>query len=608
MTHAHLRTFFLGVAVLSLFMTSCKKENQLSVSGPTFSYSVESMVDEDGTKTIFDTNNRTFAWKTSDKIRIYDANFSHIVYVDDQADGTRTSFRHLVPSTDPRDVTEYNSLADPSVYYAFYPSYYVVRNGNEFEYTLQTKQTLDNNDDIDKVTQLHLTRFPMAYKTSGSNHTLKMMSLCGALRLFFQNDNATIKSIKFETLGEQQVSGKFNVSFADDGNPTLVPIASELSYRTKCVTLELNQAVSIKGGRNFYIALPPNTYNGFMLTIVSGDNKTCKLKYSTTNLRINQNRIVSLTRTGKQLKFKDTFGKFTVSQDENGNPKKVYISPGNLQYCNNNWQFASQQYELIHNNGTYNPAATSRWDMFYWSMNNSDYGRSTSSDDYELTTLNAQFKDWGEVFGASSPWFTLSKTQWDTLLGIRQTSLTIGNTSNVRYAAAGIRMTRIWHSYESESSPSYWTNGTWYEGYIPGILIFPDDFSIDQWPSGVPYPQHLNGTGTWPNLYGGDEKYTQEQFAQLEAAGVIFLPMTGSGTIGGSISNMNVQGYNSENSTDARLAYWTSTNYAVNQHGNQGETSSAYWYYIDQHQNSYNMAGNPRMGLAAVRLVRWAEE
>lgn len=198
-------------------------------------------------------------------------------------------------------------------------------------------------------------------------------------------------------------------------------------------------------------------------------------------------------------------GLFSVSST-----KKVYFSKGNLQFEGDklyiiNWsvKFAAHQYDVIDNtsgnvkidgSGTLS-SYPGTVDLFGWSAKvGSDlptYGINNSTDDNHYA---GDFFDWGNAF--SSPWFTLSKDQWEYLLNSR-TSSTIGGTSNARWLKAQIN---------SDKSA------------VKGLIIFPDVFAWNTTSMGDE-PTTCNKKG---------ENYTKTitaaQWTALESAGAVFLP------------------------------------------------------------------------------------
>ena len=88
---------------------------------------------------------------------------------------------------------------------------------------------------------------------------------------------------------------------------------------------------------------------------------------------------------------------------------KVHFSQGNLRCINGVWSFEDTQYSYTNPGGN-------NWGLFGWSGKNADYGRKTEFQNYDVYgTL--PFNDWGKVFGEGSVWSTLSKNEWNALLG-----------------------------------------------------------------------------------------------------------------------------------------------------------------------------------------------
>ena len=234
-------------------------------------------------------------------------------------------------------------------------------------------------------------------------------------------------------------------------------------------------------------------------------------------------------------KFTALSGKFSVSDT-----KKVYFSPGNLQYqaSTNTWRFAEHQWDYVGNaagNTTTGDdrATQSAWidlfawgtsgyddpssdhDVYYhpWDNKESQYygpgsvsGFNTSGDNLtgELTKY-----DWG-VFNAigASPagtWRTPTVAEWQWLLAPKtadpdpgtncRTSSTVNGVENARYAKASV-------------------NG------INGLIIFPDSYTH---PGGVTLPSGINTKDATYTV----NTYTAADWSAIQAAGAVFLPAAG---------------------------------------------------------------------------------
>ena len=219
-------------------------------------------------------------------------------------------------------------------------------------------------------------------------------------------------------------------------------------------------------------------------------------------------------------------GVFTISTGGG----KVQFSQGNLQYqaSTNTWRFAANQYDYIGNAaGNTSPSSSqTAWiDYFNWgtsgynhgancyqpwstSKNRSDYyaygsGSKNLYDAKDDNSMRGQ-ADWGYNAISNggntekSGWRILTKDEWAYLINSR--------SDTYRYAKGTI----------------YGTNG---------LMLFPDGFTL---PTGVSISNANTSNASYTS-------YSDETWASLEAAGVVFLPATGlrngttvmeSGTVG----------------------------------------------------------------------------
>ena len=219
------------------------------------------------------------------------------------------------------------------------------------------------------------------------------------------------------------------------------------------------------------------------------------------------------------VKMADVHGLFSVCGG-----KKVYFANSNTQFTKNNsttnWvvEFAEHQYSMIGNNpgnsSLNGNGSLSSYpgtvDLLGWSTQTGPishptyYGvsNSTKNEDYE-----GYFSDWGDLF--NTPWRTLSKDEWEWLLGPTSSptprtncrvSSTIGGTENARWLKAKIN---------SDKTP------------VKGLIIFPDVFSWNTTSMGDA-PKTCNKK---------DDDYTHTltaaQWTAVESAGAVFLPAGG---------------------------------------------------------------------------------
>ena len=214
-------------------------------------------------------------------------------------------------------------------------------------------------------------------------------------------------------------------------------------------------------------------------------------------------------------------GVFTI-KPATGNTaaEKVYFASGNLQYyCggsdNSKWRIAPNQWDVIgtSNNGR-NSANCEEWiDLFGWGTSGYTGGGNCAPYVFESDgsygpssgTLLTDVYDWGlhnVIYNGdlSSPsstgeWRTLTYNQWRCLIGetvnnIRGRQVRGGRGLDYNYSYVTVR------------------NGS---TLIPGLLIYPDDFSANDYPSGV-----LQTTAAAP-----------AEIQLSEYRGCVFLPTTG---------------------------------------------------------------------------------
>ena len=169
----------------------------------------------------------------------------------------------------------------------------------------------------------------------------------------------------------------------------------------------------------------------------------------------------------------------------------VHFSQGNLRYVGGTWSFFENQY------GLFDTYSSTSWDKFGRSTSSTTYGVSTSTDN---TDYSGAFVDWGNAVAGS--WSTPSTTQWQ------------GVFANQSYGSATIDL------------------GGGSEVY--GIVLIPEHSSLSI----------VTGQSAW-----NDNTYTAAQWAEMEAAGAVFLPAAGSRK-GPDVNNVGVYGI-----------YWSSTAY-----------------------------------------------
>ena len=205
-------------------------------------------------------------------------------------------------------------------------------------------------------------------------------------------------------------------------------------------------------------------------------------------------------------------GRFSVAAD-----KQVTFSPGNLQYkaSTSTWAFAENQYDFVGSDNANISSTYDGWiDLFGWGTSgyNDKQPYMTSDTDYDYgdgtNDLTGTNYDWGAYAsisnGGNMDWRTLSAAEWDYLLQTRDGAASKHGNATV----AGNK----------------------------GLVLLPDKWQL---PEGLSFTADPTDWTT--------NTYTAEQWAEMEAAGAVFLPASGR-RVDGSIYNItsNCRGY-----------YWT---------------------------------------------------
>lgn len=265
--------------------------------------------------------------------------------------------------------------------------------------------------------------------------------------------------------------------------------------------------------------------------------------------------IVTFPSKVPDVKIAALEGEFSIN-NSNG---KAKFSRGNLQYNfgDNAWYAAEKQYEILSDlnlrfgDDTYSGSI----DLFGWSCTNSNYGLLKSNKDADFT---GDFVDWGDKFvGGTETWSTLSEAEWKYILG------------------------------RKKGEQSLWTMASIGPDSITGLMLFPDKWNE---------PTGLDHTLTY-GFFNLDDEATLKgnsisfsEWAELEAAGAVFLPMTGArvGYVGNTtdgalnpingsfcwVDNVVYYGYYWLSTPDSRTDYQHCAKYVLLPGWDEGPTTS----------------------------------
>ncbi len=240
-------------------------------------------------------------------------------------------------------------------------------------------------------------------------------------------------------------------------------------------------------------------------------------------------------------------GLFSVSAT-----KQVYFSQGNLQYqaSTKTWRFAEHQYDYV---GT-------QTDYGY-----GNYGGNVSGSDN--SSISSTYSGWIDLFGwgtGSNPTLS-SQIYWDYGTFVDWGSNPISNGGNTANRWRTLTIAE-WNYLLNTRTDASSKCGTGNINGVGGLIILPDSWTLPSEcsftsgfcsPSGDNYPDWTHNS------------YTLAQWAQMEAAGAVFLPAAGYrlGTYVHDVGNFG--------------GYWSSTPY-----------SEYYASNMDFNSNYLNAASN----------------
>ncbi len=235
---------------------------------------------------------------------------------------------------------------------------------------------------------------------------------------------------------------------------------------------------------------------------------------------------VTITAEFEKVASAFTPAAFTIT----ASGKKVYFSSGNLQCtlspADTVWSFADYQTDMLGTDNVSDGAAAydasrgysksgdalaDKIDLFGWSgsTGTAKWGISTSTtaDDYAGSLV-----DWGKNTGDGTAYRTLNKPEWSYLFYTR-------TDASSKKGVACVRLS------ETE--------------YVNGIILLPDSWTC---PTGITFNSGNASSTSSVEAYATQNTYTLAQWQQLEAAGAVFLPASGSRS-GSSVSDVHSSGY-----------------------------------------------------------------
>lgn len=454
----------LSLLALSSLFTITSCQKEATGDGSQFRATMEGCTARDSKTTLSGT---ALNWVEGDQVAIYGTAGRGLYAATPQTPATTAVFDNVSGTT------------GDGPFRAFYPAS-LTTDGTTI--TLPATQTYE-------VNSIH--EFPM-YAESATNQ-LSFRNLCGVLKLHLTKANTNITTIS--VTANAPINGNFTVS-----NLNGEPVLTYVDGGSNTVVLNCATAQTIDNGKDFYITLPATFDSLKSIELTTDDGRYCtKTVKSNVCINVQRSSVTEITLGESNLNFVEPLpegalpGLFSVSATQ-----QVRFSQGNLQYqaSTSTWRFAENQYDYVGADNANISATYSGWiDLFGWGTGNNPTLSSTSYSDY------GTFADWGNnaiVNGgnaANSGWRTLSPAEWVYLFITRSNTTNLG-TANARYAKGSV-------------------NG------IHGVILFPDGYTH---PDGVTAPAGINAAGS--TGWNGNG-YTLAQWAEMEAAGAVFLPAAG---------------------------------------------------------------------------------
>lgn len=541
-------------ALAALTLAACQKDNDRGLL-----LVVEDMTD--GAKMAVE-NNIAY-WATGDQVRI---NGETLTVSIDESAGTATAVSS-------------NSGGFEAPYFGVYPaSIYSGNSGDSYTLNLPASYTYATTTHFGSTMQ-NLGTPMVAYNASGTELLFKHIT--AALNVKVVNDfgvdvrvaNITISSNKY------QLSGATTLTVGSDIN--VAPASAEgdgnAALRQVQMTFAGTQLIIPSGGNAIVQVpvLPVGNDNRFTIsvTVQNKDDADMTWTFSKTQAG-NSSDGYALGRAMVGYAPAKFGGVFTVAPG-----KQVYIAPGNLQYqaSSGTWRFAKHQYDAIGNalgnsNFTDTRSTQADWiDLFGWGTSGHNHGntnympyvnwytsgsyacgygpRNGYNYNFNLTIDNNG--DWGvnaisNGGNVAAIWRTMTQGQIDTLL-TKRTCSTVNGIENSHFAKATVCG-------------------------VNGLIILPDEYTH---PVGV--KKQLVGLNATGNGGWSQNVYDASDWALMEVAGAVFLPITGkSGNQ--TVATSPLAGYywsssfyTSSGKYFARCLYFTDSNFEV--------TNYQYRYY-----------------------------
>ena len=509
----------IAAMMLLVGFTQCKKDNETPTSDEGVRITLTADYGQSGEKTDFNPAAGSFVWSDgtdgTEYINVGGAKSGYLGQLTGTGDGSSTKIT-FTGSISPAD--------DEGTLYFFY-----LGNGNHA--AANTVDFSKQYGDYEHVTNQHVAIGSASYTKGDTDFSATL--------------NMAMTIAKFNLSGFVSASETAETVYLS-GND--VYTTATINYNNGTITGNEKGLINIGTASNEqYVALIPASDNVKTTLEFNSNSKTGTIDFKR---GIQAGRYYTAAELGS-LAVSASAGSVIPGAFSVSATKKVFFSPGNLQYqaSTGTWRFAPNQWEAIGNNAG-NTTITDRdkqsdWiDLFGWGTSGWNNGNANyqpyvyyyssasyaygygpkSSWNYSLD-LTGDFAnaDWGvyNTVSGSTGWRTLTGNddgEWKYLLETRSASR-INDVDDARYAKAVV-------------------NG------VSGLIVFPDSYNH---PDGIDLPENINtsGSGGWTN-----NNYNTDDWTAMESAGAIFLPVTG-----------HRKGTDTEVSEESYGYYWSANYY-----------------------------------------------
>lgn len=292
-----MNTRILTIAFAASLLIACAEEsadfNRLQEGKPVFEAETEGFAD---TRTSLTADNKV-VWSKSDRLAIFQGfSIADEYQVTESSAGSGNASFTLASDNSNKNNSDFVSGLEIPTNVAYYPytAGITCTNDGTAEYelgvTLPAVQTFANNSFGNGA-------FPMVAATSSvSDHTLRFMNVCGAIKLQLMG-NVTVKSVKIQGNSGEKLSGAATVHAYVDGTAPAINMAETAGTG---VTLDCGEGVKLEEGSatSFLIALPPVLFSsGFAVTVTDSEGNETTVKTDRANTVFRSSILVMQTFT-----------------------------------------------------------------------------------------------------------------------------------------------------------------------------------------------------------------------------------------------------------------------------------------------------------------------